>query len=265
MHPRDSSAVAPVIEMTNISAGSPRTPQLAVVEGVNWTVRAGEFWAIAGLQGSGKTDFLMMTAGLTAPLAGEYRLFGEPMPIFDESRVHERLRTGLVFEGGQLFNQLTIRENIALPLRYHHNLSAYEVQDEVEQWLEALDLRPWADSTPGAVSRIWQKRAGLGRALVLKPELLLLDSPVSGMDLRHLNWWLGFLPSLAKGHPLIGHPMTIVVTTADLRPWCSLAGHFAVLRNRGFRALGDWEQARSAGSEHLDELIAESADEQNFP
>src|SRR5438876_9916249 len=210
----------PVIEMENVAVGAMRDQSTMVAEEINWTVAGGDYWVIAGLQGAGKSDFLMMTGGLMPPAAGNYKLLGEAMPIFDEPRLKHRLRLGLVFEGGQLFNHLTVAENVALPLRYHRNLSQTAAQPEVQPLLEALELGPWADSTPGAIGRNWQKRVGLARALALKPEVLLVDSPLTGLDLRHINWWLGFLDQLSAGHSLLqGHPVTMVVTAADLRPW----------------------------------------------
>src|SRR5437016_9236274 len=112
----------PVIEMQEVALGSMRDQTVLVAEEINWTVVAGDYWVVAGLQGSGKSDFLMMTGGLMPPLSGTYRLFGEEMPIFEDARLKKRLRLGLAFETGQLFNQLTVAENIALPLRYHENL-----------------------------------------------------------------------------------------------------------------------------------------------
>src|SRR5207249_2162397 len=123
-----------------------------IVKDVNWTVAQHDFWVIGGLQGAGKTDFLSMTGGLMPPLKGSYRLFGEPMPIFDEPRLKTRLRMGLVFESGQLFNHLTVSENVALPLRYHKNLTQEAAHERVTQLLEALELGPFADSTPGAMA-----------------------------------------------------------------------------------------------------------------
>src|SRR5690606_34926980 len=111
------------------------------------------------------------TAGLIPPVEGSYRLFGNDMPIYTENRLGERLLLGLVFDGGQLFNHLTVSENIALPLRYHRNLTAAEAAPDVQRLLEWAELTPWADSTPGAMGRNWQKRVGLARALMLRPEI----------------------------------------------------------------------------------------------
>ena len=242
----------PAIEMTGVAVGAMRDPDTVVAEGINWTVNTGDYWVVAGLHGAGKSDFLMLTGGLMPPRQGRYQFFGEAMPIFEETRLKERLRLGLVFDGGQLFNQLTVAENVALPLRYHHNLSQAEAAAAVAELLERTELTPWAESTPGALGHGWRKRAGLARALALKPEVLLVDDPLAGLDPRHVHWWLGFLDQLSTGHSLMqGRPVTLVVTTADFRPWKGHARQFAVLRNQGFVAFGGWEQMEATGDELL--------------
>jgi ABC-type transporter Mla maintaining outer membrane lipid asymmetry ATPase subunit MlaF len=251
---------APLIEMSDVSFGSMRDQNLIVAEEIHWTVVAGDYWVIAGLQGSGKTDFLMMTAGVMPPAEGSYRLFGEEMPIFDEAHLQTRLRLGLVFDGGQLFNHLTVSENVGLPLRYHRNLPKEAVAERVQNILETLELAEWADSTPGAIGRNWQKRVGLARALALEPEILVIDSPLTGLDLRHGTWWLGFLDQLAKGHPLLDNrALTLIVTAADLRPWKGRARQFAILRAKRLDVLGSWQQLERASSEVLQEVYQASA------
>jgi ABC-type transporter Mla maintaining outer membrane lipid asymmetry ATPase subunit MlaF len=197
----------------------------------------------------------MMAAGLMGPAAGTYKLFGETMPIFDEARLATRLRLGLVFDGGQLFNHLTVWENVALPLRYHQDLTKAEAEQAVKKLLVATELEPWADSTPGAMGRHWQKRVGLARALSLEPELLLIDTPLSGLDLRHASWWTHFLEDLSKGWVLGHGPVTLVVSAADLRPWQGQAHQYAIIRNKTFSVLGTWQQLEAASEELLKELL----------
>ena len=142
----------PAIEMAGVAVSAMRDPETIVAEGINWTVSAGDYWVVAGLHGSGKSDFLLMTGGLMGPRRGRYLFFGEEMPIFEEARLKKRLRLGLVFDGGQLLNHLTVTENVALPLRYHHNLSRREGTAAVSELLEYTELTLWAESTPGTVS-----------------------------------------------------------------------------------------------------------------
>jgi ABC-type transporter Mla maintaining outer membrane lipid asymmetry ATPase subunit MlaF len=240
----------PALRMEDVAVSSMLDPNAVVAEEVNWTVNPGDFWAVAGPQGSGKSDLLLMADGLTPPRRGRYRLFGEDMPIIDNARLPTRLRLGLVFDGGQLFNHLTVRENVALPLRYHRNLTPAEAEPQVGAMLEATELGPRADRTPGALGRNWRQRVGLARALVLQPEVLLVDNPLAGLDLRHVHWWLEFLGQLSRGHTLLqGQPLTLVVTTADLRPWKEQARQFAVLKEGRFTVLGGWSQVETAGEE----------------
>ena len=213
-------ASPPPIEMRGVFIGAMRDAMLVVVKDVHWSVAAGEFWVVAGQQQSGKSDFLMLTAGLMPPLAGSYKLFGNETQHFGEAELPERLRVGIVFEGGQLFNQLTIAENVALPLRYHKDLTPDAAARETKPLLDLMELTPLAHATPANVAANWRQRAALARALALKPELLLLDNPLAGLGTRHLQWSLRFLDRLGRGHELCdGKPMTIVATADDLRPW----------------------------------------------
>ena len=254
-HPSDQAAI-PVIEMTGVAAGAMHDPDSTIAEGVNWTVNAGDYWVVAGLHGSGKSDFLMLTGGLMAPRQGYYRFFGQEMPIFEQARLPERLRLGLVFDGGRLFNHLTVAENVALPLRYHQNLGPREGAAAVSEILECTELAPWAGSHPGALGRWWHKRAGLARALALKPEVLLVDNPLAGLDPYHVQWWLAFLDQLSKGHSLMGgRPMTLVVAAPDVRPWKGHARQFATLRERTFSVLGPWGQVETAGGELMQQML----------
>ncbi|EEF60672.1 ATP-binding cassette domain-containing protein [Pedosphaera parvula] len=248
----------PVIEMRGVNIGSLMNPKVTMLEGVDWTVQAGEFWVIAGMQGSGKSDLLSTAAGLISPQGGEYRLFGNEMPIFEGPLLKERLRIGLVFDGGQLFHHLTVGENVALPYRYHKGLSIQEAEPRLREVLKLTGLEDWAGSTPGAIGRNLKKRTGLARALILEPEVLLLDNPLGGLDLRQTSWWLGLMDQLAKGHEFLkGRPTTLVVTTDDLRHWRGRPKQFAILQEKRFVALGNKPEEAMAAHPIVKELLAE--------
>jgi ABC-type transporter Mla maintaining outer membrane lipid asymmetry ATPase subunit MlaF len=249
-----------VIEMRAATVGAMRDASLIILEDVNWSIAPGEFWVVAGQEHAGKSDLLMLAAGLMAPVAGSCKLFGSETRDFGEAELPERLRVGFVFQGGQLFNQLTIAENVALPLRYQKNLTAAETARPVELLLELLELKPFANSTPLNVPANWRRRAALGRALILKPEVLLLDNPQAGLAARHLQWWLRFLDQLGRGHEHFGGaPMTIVATADDLRPWKTGPRQFAFLRDKKFIPLGNWTTVESAGDPVVQELLTAAA------
>jgi ABC-type transporter Mla maintaining outer membrane lipid asymmetry ATPase subunit MlaF len=246
-----------VIEMRGVSVAAMRDASFTVVADVNWSVTAGEFWVVAGPELSGKSDLLMLAAGLMSPVTGSYTLFGNDTKDFGEAELAERLRVGFIFQGGQLFNQLTIAENVALPLRYQKNLTAAAAADEVSALLELMELTPLADVTPANVAANWRQRAALARALILKPELLLLDNPLAGLGARHRQWWLRFLDQISRGHALYdGKPVTLVVTADDLRPWQHERRKFALLNKKKFITLGGWNEVETASHSVVKELLA---------
>lgn len=223
-----------VIELRGVAVPMRSDPETASIEGIDWSVRRGEFWVVGGPLSSGKSDLIFLLAGLAKPLAGSYALFGQDMTRrFGDEFLPSRQRVGMVFDDARLFNQLTIAQNVALPARYHNDLHA----DEADAWagalLRATDIAEFASSTPGTLSRYWRRRAALARALALRPELLLLENPLRGLDARHAAWWLDFVQQLWHGHDLLrGSGMTVVVTADEFRPWRNSGARFATTGER---------------------------------
>jgi ABC-type transporter Mla maintaining outer membrane lipid asymmetry ATPase subunit MlaF len=250
-----------VIEMREVQVATLRDTSLIVLENVNWSVRAGEFWVVAGPQHSGKSDLLMHAAGLMNPVEGTCNLFGRDSKEFDEIHFTERQRIGFVFADGKLFNQFTLAENVALPLRYHQNLPDEETARIVEELLELLELTQYGGMKPGNVAAVWRQRAALARALILKPELLLLDNPNGGLIERHRRWLVNFLDQLWHGHKFFGgRPMTIVATTDDLSMWQHPGRRFAALHEGSFTVLGAWGGEEFARHHAVKELLSAPAE-----
>ena len=249
---------APVIDMNDVAVAARGDAETVVLEKIDWTVMPGDFWVIGGLHDSGKSDLMAMLAGLTRPHSGSYRLFGREM---GEISVNEllagRLRIGLVFDnGGRIFNHLTVTENIALPARYHQQATPDEIDARVQALLEATELLPLAQQTPGSISRNWRQRVGLARALALQPEVLLLDNPLAGLDPRHVRWWMDFVARLSAGDALTGGlPVTLIATTDDLRPWRKPNRQFVTLQDGHWQTIGEMPEVNNDTAPMLRELL----------
>lgn len=244
--------------MIEVGVAASHAPDLPVIEGVNWTVALGEFWVVGGSSGSGKSDLLATAAGLLRPLQGVHRLFGlELNRIEEEELIRQRRRVGLVFGNeGRLFHQMTIAENLALPLCYHRNCDPAEVRETVETILEQTGLSAVALRTPTHVNRSLRSRIALARALALQPELLLLDNPLRESDPAQRRWWIEFLNGLCVGHEVLSQRRaTIVVATDDFRPWLGAGQRFALITGNRWLTIGGRAELEGCGEPLLRELL----------
>jgi len=196
-----------------------------VLRGVNWQVKRGECWAVGGGPGSGKSALLATAAGLHRPGGGTLRLFGQNLAAAsEETQVSWRRRIGFVFaHGGRLFSQLTVAENIALPVRYH------EGGDEparVQAALARAELAAVAAAMPSRLPQRLRQRAALMRAVIVPVEMLFLDEPLTGQSAREVRWWTDFLREQQRAG------VTVVATCGDFVPWRGLADRFAVIKDK---------------------------------
>ena len=227
-----------------------------VLEAVDWVISSGDFWALGAAPGAGKTDLLSTAAGLQKLIKGVHRLFGvDTAELYEQELVEKRLRVGMVFTNGRLFPQLTVAENLALPICYHSNWHVERAQDEVKSALALTGLERVADLRPAEVTRNLHQRIGLARALALNPEVLLVDNPLAGIDPRQSRWWIDFLCQLAQGHPKIGRKLTIVVAADDFRPWLEVARQFAVIREKRLEVVGGRTEVRESEEPIVRELL----------
>jgi len=250
----------PALEFHDVTVPSLRDPGVIIMEGVQWTVSTGDYWAIGGLNRTGKSDLMALAAGIMRPARGSLRLFGQETGVVLENEFHDGKRPiNLVFDGGQLLNHLTLGENVALPLLYHLPPGQPPPAERIRALIELTGLAGAADQRPAEVSRNSQQRFGLARALALPPQILLLDSPLTGLDPRDATWWLDLIDELSAGHPIVGHPLTLVVTADDLRPWIERARQFALIQHRRFLPLGSRSAALQHGEPLLQDLLRRGA------
>ncbi|GAB3989356.1 ABC transporter ATP-binding protein [Nocardioides marmoraquaticus] len=150
---------------------------------VTLTVPAGEICVMLGPSGTGKSVLLKTIIGLLKPDRGEVIIEGVDIASCPERELYEiRKLFGVLFQDGAMFGSMNLYDNIAFPLREHTKKSESEIRDIVMEKLDLTGLLGTEDKLPGEISGGMRKRAGLARALVLDPEIVLFDEPDSGLD-----------------------------------------------------------------------------------
>jgi phospholipid/cholesterol/gamma-HCH transport system ATP-binding protein len=154
-----------------------------VLDDISFEVPRGETVVIVGLSGAGKSVTLKHMVQLFRPDRGTVRV-GEDIISAAKGGELERIRKrfGVLFQGAALLQWLTVFENVALPLREKTALSEEEIETAVLDKLRLLNMEDAADKFPADLSGGMQKRVGLARAIVMKPEIILYDEPTSGLD-----------------------------------------------------------------------------------
>ncbi len=154
-----------------------------VLDGINLEIFPAETVVIMGGSGCGKSTLLRHMIGSLFPDRGHVELLGENLNELDEEGLNKlRLRFGILFQSGALFNSMTVADNVALPLREHTNLDEETIEIVVKIKLEQVGLREAVDLMPAALSGGMKKRAGLARAIALDPEIIFYDEPSAGLD-----------------------------------------------------------------------------------
>ncbi|HEX6472501.1 MAG TPA: ABC transporter ATP-binding protein [Streptosporangiaceae bacterium] len=152
-------------------------------EDVSLTMPAGEISVLLGPSGTGKSVFLKTLVGLLRPERGHIWIGDRDLPHLSEHLLYEtRKLFGVLFQDGALFGSMNLFDNIAFPLREHTKKSEREIRGIVMEKMEMVGLLGAEGKLPGEISGGMRKRAGLARALVLDPEIILFDEPDSGLD-----------------------------------------------------------------------------------
>ncbi len=152
--------------------------------GIDLDIHPGEYVAIEGPSGCGKSTLLSVLGLLDEPSGGEYTLAGVPTTEIDaeeQARLRNR-EIGFIFQSFNLIPEMTVRENVELPLLYRGGLDAGARRQAAEEALKRVGMEHRADHRPGQLSGGQQQRAAIARALVGKPSLLLADEPTGNLD-----------------------------------------------------------------------------------
>jgi phospholipid/cholesterol/gamma-HCH transport system ATP-binding protein len=211
-------------------------------EDVSLTLPAGEISVLLGPSGTGKSVFLKTLVGLLKPNAGHIWINGKDLPRLREHDLYEtRKLFGVLFQDGALFGSMNLYDNIAFPLREHTKKSESEIKRIVLEKMEMTGLIGAERKLPGEISGGMRKRAGLARALVLDPEIILFDEPDSGLDpvrTAYLNQLIVDLNAEIKA--------TFLIVTHDISTARTVPDNIGLLYRRHLAMFGPREMLLSS-------------------
>jgi phospholipid/cholesterol/gamma-HCH transport system ATP-binding protein len=156
-----------------------------VLKDVSFSVNKGENVVVMGRSGTGKSVLIKCMLRLIDHDDGDIKIFGENISELKKQKLNElRQRAGFLFQGGALYDSMTVRENLEFPLRRHLRDKRKEELDEmVVEALRNVGLEDAIDKMPSELSGGMRKRVSLARTIIMKPELILYDEPTTGLDI----------------------------------------------------------------------------------
>jgi phospholipid/cholesterol/gamma-HCH transport system ATP-binding protein len=225
-----------------------------VLRGINLRVQKGEILAIIGRSGSGKTVLLRLIIGLVRPNHGQVLIEEAEITQLSGRRLDRvRERFGMLFQGGALFDSMTVFDNVAFPLREKTDLSSTEIAAQVQKMLENVGLVDMGYKFPAELSGGMKKRTALARALVTNPSIILFDEPTTGLDpiLVHAIHQL-----IQETHDAFGY--TAVIVSHEIPEVFDIATRVAVIHEGRIIAEGTPEMILHSPDPFIQQFISGS-------
>src|SRR5438876_4917688 len=169
--------------MIAVRALTKKVGQPEILRGIDLEVSTGETLAIIGRSGGGKSVLLKHLVGLMQPDTGEIWIQGQNIIGMSERQLGEiRKKVGILFQGGALFDSMTVEDNIAFPLREAGENDPKVLRSKVAEMLEVMEMEGQEDKMPESLSGGMKKRVGIARSIIRRPSCVLLDDPKTGLD-----------------------------------------------------------------------------------
>ncbi|MGH7423129.1 MAG: ABC transporter ATP-binding protein, partial [Candidatus Methylomirabilales bacterium] len=197
-----------------------------------------------GGSGTGKSVLLKLIIGLLKPDTGQILVEGEDIvPLQEEELLQVRRKVGMLFQGAALFDSLSVRENVAFPLREHTRMTEAEIRGRVEEVLALVGMAGVEEKLPSELSGGMRKRVGLARAIALTPRIVLYDEPTTGLDPRNVDKINELITDLRAKLQV-----TSVVVTHDIQSALRISDRVALLSDG--RVVDTGTPAEIAKAEH---------------
>lgn len=229
---------------------------LAVLSNLDLTVETGETKVIIGRSGCGKSVLLKHIVGLLSADSGTIIIDGQNIEKLNEKRMNQlHMKIGMVFQGGALFDSLSVWENVGFVLVEYSTLKEAEIKKRVREALGLVNLFDVEDKMPSELSGGMKKRVALARALCVRPQIILYDEPTTGVDpitADAINVLIDELHDRLK--------VTSIVVTHDMRSAYKIADKIAMLYNGKIIAEGTPNEIRSSQDPFVHQFITGAAE-----
>lgn len=237
-------------ELINVSHFCKSFEGKVIHEDVSFRLMKGECLGLVGGSGAGKSVLLRSLIGLERPDSGSIVFDGEELTTLPEKEfIRIRKRIAYVFQGGALFDSMTVFENLAYPLRAHTQLTEQEIHDRVMAQLAEFALEKTEQLYPGELSGGMQKRVGLARSIILNPEVILYDEPTAGLDPANTRNIQSLILRLKE------RGVTSILVTHDMPTAFAVCDRLSLLRQGRIVANGTVKELKDAKAGPLVDFV----------
>jgi phospholipid/cholesterol/gamma-HCH transport system ATP-binding protein len=237
-----------MIQIENLTKSFDGVP---VLRGISLSIADGEFVALIGRSGYGKSVLLRHVSGLMRPDGGRVLVGGQELSSLRGRELEQlRSRFGFVFQSGALFDSMSVFDNVAFPLRERTRLNEREIAGQVRAALGRVGLEGSEEKLPGQISGGMVKRTALARALVLQPEFLFFDEPTTGLDPLTAQ---GVLSLIDECHRNLG--FTGIIVSHQIPRVFDIVDRVAVLHDGQIRYFGPPDGLERSDDEAVRQLV----------
>jgi len=223
-----------------------------VLRGVSLSAPKGKTTVVLGRSGTGKSVTLKCIVGLLTPEKGKVLVEGNEVATMDKEELTAwRMRNGFLFQGGALYDSMSVRENMIFPLRNRKDIPDEKKHDLALEKLTWVGLEDAIDKDPADLSGGMRKRAALARTLMTDPEVILYDEPTTGLDPVTSNEISQLIDRLREEREVTGIAVTHDMPCARL-----IADHIAFLHAGRLLIQGDWEKIKASDNKLVQFFLA---------